>query len=52
MRVPAIAETVHRGISGSEGAIFVQCTHMAHLEEEGHYRRGVNDFMRRVVEQT
>ncbi len=47
----AIAETVHRGISGSEEAIFEQSTHMAHLEEEVHYRRVVNDFMRRVVEQ-
>ena len=49
--MPAIVETVHRGISGSERAIFEQCTHMAHLEEEGHYPRVVNDGMSRVVEQ-
>jgi proline-specific peptidase len=45
---PAIAETVHRGIAGSEWVIFEQSAHMAHLEEEDEYRRVVNDFMRRV----
>src|SRR5829696_8540459 len=39
---PAIAETVHRGIAGSEWVIFEQSSHMAHLEED--YRRVVNDF--------
>ncbi len=43
-----IAETVHRGIAGSEWVIFEQSAHMAHLEEEDEYRRVVNDFMRRV----
>jgi L-proline amide hydrolase len=45
---PPIAETVHRGIAGSEWVIFQRSSHMAHLEEEDEYRRVVNDFMRRV----
>jgi proline-specific peptidase len=45
---PAIAETVHRGIAGSEWIIFEQSSHMPHLEEEDEYRRVVEDFMRRV----
>jgi proline-specific peptidase len=45
---PTIAETVHRGIAGSEWVIFEQSAHAAHLEEEDEYRRVVNDFMRRV----
>jgi proline-specific peptidase len=45
---PTIAETVHRGIAGSEWVILEQSAHMAHLEEEDEYRRVVNDFMRRV----
>jgi L-proline amide hydrolase len=45
---PPIAETVHRGIPSSEWVIFEQSAHMAHLEEEDHYRRVVNDFMSRV----
>jgi proline-specific peptidase len=47
---PAIAETVHCGIAGSEWVIFEQSAHMAHLEEEDEYRRVVNDFMRRIEE--
>jgi L-proline amide hydrolase len=46
-----IAETVHRGIAGSEWVIFEQSSHVAHLEEEDEYRRVVEDFMRRVEEQ-
>ncbi len=45
---PTIAETVHRGIPSSEWVIFEQSAHMSHLEEEDHYRRVLNDFMRRV----
>jgi proline-specific peptidase len=45
---PAIAETVHRGIAGSEWVIFEHSSHMAHLEEDEEYRRVVEDFMRRV----
>jgi len=47
---PVIAETVHRGIAGSEWVIFEQSSHMAHLEEEDEYRRVVEDFMLRVEE--
>ena len=45
---PAIAQTVHRGIAGSEWVIFEHSSHAAHLEEEEEYRRVVEDFMRRV----
>jgi proline-specific peptidase len=48
---PAIAQTVHRGISGSELVIFEQSSHVAHLEEDAEYRRVVEDFMRRVERQ-
>src|SRR5215208_4166189 len=47
---PAIAETVHRGIAGSEWVMFEHSSHAAHLEEENEYRRVVEDFMRRVEE--
>ena len=47
---PAITETVHRGIAGSEWVIFEHSSHVAHLEEEDEYRRVVEDFMRRVEE--
>ena len=43
-----IAETVHRGIAGSEWVIFEQSAHVALLEEEDEVRRVLNDFMRRV----
>jgi L-proline amide hydrolase len=45
---PPIAETVHRGIAGSEWVIFEHSSHMDHLEEDEEYRRVPNDFMRRV----
>jgi proline-specific peptidase len=44
---PLVAETVHRGIPGSEWVIFEHSSHVAHLEED-EYRRVLNDFMRRV----
>ena len=47
---PLIAETVHRGIAGSEWVIFEQSSHVAHLEEEDEYRRVVGNFLRRVEE--
>ena len=47
---PLIAETVHRGITGSEWVVFEQSSHAAHLEEEDEYRRVLEDFMRRVEE--
>jgi pimeloyl-ACP methyl ester carboxylesterase len=48
---PTIAETVHRGIAGSEWVVFEQSSHAAHLEEDEEFRRVLNDFMRRVEEQ-
>jgi L-proline amide hydrolase len=48
---PLVAETVHRGIAGSEWVIFEHSSHAAHLEEDEEYRRVLNDFMRRVEEQ-
>jgi L-proline amide hydrolase len=45
---PTIAETINRGIAGSEWVVFERSSHVSHLEEEGEYRRVVNDFMRRV----
>jgi L-proline amide hydrolase len=47
---PTVAGTVHRGIEGSGWVVSEESSHMAHLEEEGEYRRVVNDFMRRVEE--
>jgi L-proline amide hydrolase len=46
-----IAETVHRGIAGSEWVLFEHSSHVAHLEEEDEYRRVLDDFLRRVEEQ-
>lgn len=45
---PAIAETVHRGIPGSEWVLFEQSSHMAHAEEEEAYRQVVDGFLSRV----
>jgi L-proline amide hydrolase len=45
---PTIAETIHRGIAGSEWVIFEQSSHAVHLEEEDEFRRVVNGFIRRV----
>jgi proline-specific peptidase len=45
---PAIAETVHRGIAGSEWIIFEQSAHLPHAEEPERYMQVLNDFLRRV----
>jgi L-proline amide hydrolase len=45
---PAIAETVNRGIRGSEWVIFEQSSHMAHAEESELYMQVLNDFLTRV----
>ncbi len=45
---PAIAETVHRGIPGSEQVLFEQSSHMAHAEEAEAYRGVLDDFLSRV----
>ena len=45
---PAIMETLHRGISGSECVIFEQSAQMPHLEETALYLETVNSFLARV----
>jgi proline-specific peptidase len=45
---PAIAETVHRGIPGSEWVIFEESAHSAHLEEPERFLKVVNQFLSRV----
>jgi proline-specific peptidase len=45
---PLIAETIHRGIAGSEWVIFEQSAHLAHAEEPERYNRVLGDFLDRV----
>ncbi|HEY1329886.1 MAG TPA: proline iminopeptidase-family hydrolase [Actinomycetota bacterium] len=45
---PAIAETVHRGIPGSEWVMFEQSSHMAQAEEPDEILRVVSEFLDRV----
>jgi L-proline amide hydrolase len=42
---PLIAETVHRGISGSEWVIFEDSSHMAHVEEADRYLTVLDEFL-------
>ncbi|MFN8483177.1 MAG: proline iminopeptidase-family hydrolase [Anaerolineae bacterium] len=45
---PLIAETVHRGIPGSEWVLFEDSSHMPHVEETERCLTVVGDFLRRV----
>jgi L-proline amide hydrolase len=45
---PAIAETVHRGIAGSDWVVFERSSHTAHVEEPERYRQVVEQFLSRV----
>jgi proline-specific peptidase len=45
---PAIAETVHRGIAGSEWVVFEQSSHCAHAEEADRYGQVLDEFLSRV----
>ncbi len=45
---PLIAETVHKGIPGSEWVIFEESSHMAHAEEPERYTQVLDDFLTRV----
>jgi proline-specific peptidase len=45
---PAIAETVHRGIAGSEWVLFENSSHSPHMEETEKYLQLVADFLERV----
>ncbi len=42
---PLIAETVHRGIQGSEWVIFENSSHLAHVEEADHYMTVLDEFL-------
>jgi L-proline amide hydrolase len=45
---PAIAETVHRSIAGSDWVVFEESSHMAHVEEAERYRQVLERFLSRV----
>lgn len=45
---PRIAETVHRGIAGSEWVLFEESSHMAFVEEPERYLAVLDDFLTRV----
>jgi proline-specific peptidase len=42
---PLIAETVHRGIRGSEWVLFENSSHMAHVEEAALYMTVLDEFL-------
>ena len=48
---PAINETIHKGIKGSEWVIFENSAHLPHLEEPEKYLSVLNDFLDRVESQ-
>jgi L-proline amide hydrolase len=45
---PVIAETVHKGITGSEWVVFEESSHMCHAEERDRCMEIVGDFLDRV----
>lgn len=45
---PAITETVHRGIPGSEWVIFENSSHFPHVEETERYLQVLSQFLNRV----
>ncbi len=48
---PAIAETVHRGIPGSQWVVFENSSHTAHIEETERYLKVLGEFLTRVETQ-
>jgi proline-specific peptidase len=44
---PVIAETVHKGIRGSEWVLFENSSHTAHVEEADRYMQVLSDFISR-----
>ncbi len=48
---PAINETIHSGIKGSEWVIFEKSSHMPHLEESKKYIATVNNFIDKIEAQ-
>ena len=49
---PVIAETVHRGIPGSEWVLFENSSHMPHVEETDRYLQVLTSFLDRIESQT
>jgi len=49
---PAIAETIHHGIIGSEWVVFEHSSHLAHAEEADRYMQVLARFLNRVEAQT
>jgi proline-specific peptidase len=49
---PMIAETVHRGIPGSEWVLFENSSHMPHVEETDRYLQVLTSFLDRIESQT
>jgi proline-specific peptidase len=47
---PALAETIHNGIIGSELIIFENSAHYPHIEETGRYLEVLDQFLSRVEE--
>jgi proline-specific peptidase len=45
---PAVVETVHRGITGSQWVIFAESSHTAHVEETPRYLRVLEAFLDNV----
>jgi proline-specific peptidase len=45
---PAIAQTVHHGIKGSEWVVFEHSAHLAHAEEPARYLQVLGDFLQGV----
>jgi proline-specific peptidase len=45
---PALAETIHRGIKGSEWAIFENSSHFPHIEETESYLQVLVQFLNRI----
>lgn len=45
---PAIAETVHRGIPGSEWVLFEESAHLPHIEETERYMQVLDKFLSQV----
>jgi proline-specific peptidase len=48
---PAIAGTIHHGISGSEWVLFENSSHMPHIEETERYLHVLTSFLHRVESQ-
>ena len=49
---PEIAETVHRGIAGSEWTVFENSAHCAHAEEPERYCAVLDRFLTRIEEES